>query len=224
MSATSFHSILEEDLESAGRQPQEESEIPPHDNGNASLDTSSPHWVWNTREIIIVFLVVLALCFNVITQSARNSALKASLRHTRAILEERDRIANQKPPPAPPDDLSPRFQPQRLQNLGQGSEDIWWSVVGSGDPQDIGHLKIGVVAMGSSYVDSTCDATNSINNGEHPASGQQHANEAESGQVRDEDPQKRLAGVLLEDNSLIERAQHALAGVFRFFWSLVFGV
>lgn len=220
ISATSFHSILEESLESAGRQSQEEPETPLHDKGNASLETSSPHWVWNTREIIVIILVILALCFNVITQSARNSALKTSLRHTRAILEERDRIVNQKPPPP----LSPRFQPQRLQNLGQESGDVWWSVVGSGDSQDIGHLTIGVVAMDSSYVGSTCDATNSITNGGHPTSGEQHVNEVESGQVHNEDLQKRLAGVLLEDNPLIERAQHVLARIFSFFWSLVFGV
>lgn len=225
MSVTSFHSILEEDLESAEKKPQEESETPAHDKGNASRDTSSPHWIWNTKEIIII-LVVLALCFKIITQSARNSALKTSLRHTRAILEERERIINQKPPP--PDYLSPRFQPQRLQNLGQGSEDIWWSVVGSGDSQDIGHLTIGVVAMDSSYADSNCDVTNSITNGERPPSGEKHVNEVESeqkaGKVHDEDLQKRLVGVLLEDNPLVDRAQHVLIKVFSFFWSLVFGV
>lgn len=224
MSATSFHSIIEESLESVEKQWQEESKTPTHNIENASRDTPSSHWIWKTIEIMIIILVGLVLCFNTITQSARNSALKASLRHTRAILEERDRIINQKPPS---DDLSSHLQPQRLQKSGQGPEDIWWSVVGSGDSQDIGHLTIGVVAMDSSYMSSTCGITNSITDDERTSeegSARGAESEQKAEEAHDEEIQKRLAEILLEDNPLIERAQHVLVKVFSFFWSLVFGV
>lgn len=222
MSATSFHSILEEGLESIEKR-QEQSETTEHD---ASSDTSGPSWVWNSRDIMIIILVILVLCFNIIAQSARNSALKSSLHPTKAILGKGDGVVDGKPS----NNMSPRFQPQRPQKLGP--EDMWWSVVDNGDPQDIGHLTIGVVKMNSPYMVATCDTTNSIAVGEHPAGGEQHVNyerlagEVESGQGKadDEEPQKRLAGILLEDNPLIERAQQVLGKVFSFFWSLVFGV
>lgn len=223
MSVTSFHSILEEGLKSVEKQRQDQSETTEHD---TSSDTSGPSWVWNSRDIMIIILVILVLCFNIITQSARNSALKSSLHHTKAILGKGDGVVDGKSSNSP----SPRFQPQKPQKLGP--EDMWWSVVGNGDPQDTGHLTISVVKMNSPYMAATCDTTNSIADGKHPAGGEQHvsgerlAREVESGQEKadDEELQKRLAGILLEDNPLIERAQQVLGKVFSFFWSLVFGV
>lgn len=220
MSATSFHSILEEGLESVEKQRQEQSETTEHD---ASSDISGPSWVWSSRDIMIIILVILVLCFNIIT---RNSALKSLLHPTKAILGKGDGVVDGKPP----NNMSPRFQPQRPRELGP--EDMWWSVVGNGDSRDIGHLTIGVVKMNSPYMVATCDTTDGIADGEHPTGGEQHvyeerlAREVESGQKKadDEELQKRLAGILLEDNSLIERAQQVLGKVFSFFWSLVFGV
>lgn len=224
VSATSFHSIFEDGLKSVEKQRQEQLEALADDTGGASPDTSASHWIGSTREIVIIFMA-LVLCFNMVSQSARNTALKTSLHN---ILEERDRTTNEKSS----DDLSPRPQLQKLQKSGRGSEDMWWSVVGNGDARDIGHLTIGVVTMDSPYTVSTCDAANSIANGEHPASEEQHADEkrltreAESGQKveDDEELQKRLARILLEENPLIERAQRVLVRAFSFFWSLVFGV
>lgn len=220
MSATSFHSILGEDLESPEVKCQEQPETTEHD------VSPRPSWVWNSREIVVIILVLLILCFNIITQSARNSALKASLRHTRAILEERDRIIDWK---SSPNDLSPHFQPTRPQK--PGPEKMWWSVVGNGDSQDIGHLKIGFVKIDSPHMGSTCDATSGIADGGHPAGGGQYVNEegldrgVESEQeAKDEELRKNLAGILLEDNPLVEGVQHILTQVISFLWSLVFGV
>lgn len=223
MSATSFHSILGEDLESREGRCQGQAEATGNDL------SPRPSWAWNSREIVVIILVLSILCFNIITQSARNSALKASLRHTRAILEERDRVIDWK---SSPNDLSPHFQPAEPQK--PGPEEIWWSVVGNGDSHDIGHLKIGLVKIDSPYMGSTCDATNSITDGEHPAGEGQYIDEegldrgVESEQKAEkadnEELHKNLAGILLEDNPLVEGVQHILAQVISFLWSLVFGV
>lgn len=223
MSATSFRSILGEDLVPREGRCQEQAETTEQD------VSPRPSWVWNSKEIVVIILVLLILCFNIITQSAQNSALRASLRHTRAILEERDKVIGWK---SSPDDLSPHFQPTRPQK--PGPEEMWWSVVGNGDSQEIRHLKIGLVKMGSA-----CDATNSITDGEHPVGGGQYVNkqyvnkegldrgvesEQEAEKADDEELRENLAGILLEDNLLVEGVQHILARVISFLWSLVFGV
>lgn len=245
MGAVTFNSMLDESFSTAKTQRQEKSEAHAHNMDEAFSKVPTSHWIWSTKEILVMVLMIGLLCFNLISQSTRNSTLKASLRHTRAMLEERERMISEKPCGS----LPSHSQPQKPQTIGKGSEDLWWSVVGDGNVQEIGHLTIGVAAREDRGIGSTCDVTKGITNDEQvgepygqDTSGEHYPNDehqtvgVKSGKkavVRNgpegwkkkyEKHQKIVAQSLLEEETLKEKTHRIVTNVFRFFWFLVFGV
>lgn len=242
MSATSFYSILSESFETTERKRQEQSGTPIHDADETSLGVPVSRWIWNTKDIVVMILMIGLLFINLISQSARNTALKTSLRHTRAMLEERERIIKGK--------SSENLPSHKLQEMGRGSEDLWWSVVGSGNVHEIRHFTVDVVTMDNWEKGSTRHATKGVTYNEQveQLGGQNSEGECQPGKGRlaeevtigqnevvDSEPtgwakkkyeehQKRVAQVLLEEETLEGKTQRIIVNVLRFFWFLVFGV
>lgn len=231
----SFGSIFGEGFEVIQKQYREQPETTTQDGDRISPNVSTSHWVWEMKETLFLVLIITFLCFNLISQSARNSALKVSLRQTTALLEEREKILNRKiiNGRASLDDPPPHPTPQKHQALERGLEDMWWSVVGLGDTQEIGHVKIGVLRMNSPDTGlQACGATKIADDemGGQNTNEEQHAQEVLDGpndytqQDGELEHQKKVVQLLLEEESFAEKTQRIVVNVFMFFWSLVFGV
>lgn len=204
-----------------------------------------PHWMWEMKKTLMAIMIIWMLCMSLISQSKQNSALRASLRQTAIMLEQREIIINGQ------QKTSPKTEPhvQSPRRFRGGSEDTWWSVVGLEDTQEIGQFKIGFVKMDNPNSDhSTCDAAEAavdcrntdivetdtppvVDMGNNPdVAGQAEGEETTSkapdkpkdwAEQDSKELQKRVALLLQERFS--ERAQRVLVHVLELFWRLVFG-
>ncbi|KAI5841526.1 hypothetical protein DFP73DRAFT_556071 [Morchella snyderi] len=198
-----------------------------------------PHWMWEIRETLMVTMIIWMLCMSLISQSKQNSALRASLRQTAILLEQKEIINDQK--------ISPRNEPhtQSPRRFRGGSEDTWWSVVGLEDTQEIGQFKIGFLKMDSPSSDHrTCDPAEAVPDCKNSdaetdtsavdmGSNSDVVDQAEEITLKEPDKprdwveqdtkelQKRIA--LLLQEGFTEKAQRVMVHVLEFFWHLVFG-